>query len=269
MPELPEVETIKNELSPHVVGRFIIGAAVYDDKLVRPSPAGEFCHKVLGQQVTSLMRRGKYLMFKLSSGKVLIAHLRMTGSLVINSSDNEKYARAVLQFDNGEQLAFIDRRRLGVMWLAQSKDEIEGKLGIEPLTAEFTADTLAKRLKGRQSPIKAVLLDQGIVAGIGNMYADEALFAAKIHPLKKAGDLSLLEARNLHKAIVKVLQVAVKNKGASVDTYKRPGGEQGTAHHEFNVAHRHGETCRVCGSAIERIAIRNRGSYFCPKCQKL
>lgn len=268
MPELPEVETIKNELAPHVAGRFIIGAVVYDDKLVRPDSVGEFCHQVLGQQVTSLTRRGKYLMFQLSSGKVLIAHLRMTGSLVINSAD-ERYARAVLQFDNGEQLAFVDRRRLGVMWLAKSEDEVVGKLGIEPLTAEFTAGMLAKRLKGRQAPIKAVLLDQSIVAGIGNMYADEALFAAKIHPLKKAGDLSSLEVRNLHKAIVNVLQTAVANKGASVDTYKRPGGEPGTAHHEFNVAHRRGETCRVCRSAIERIAIRNRGSYFCPKCQKL
>lgn len=155
------------------------------------------------------------------------------------------------------------------MWLADNDAEIARKLGAEPLTTEFTAEILAKRLHGRQAPIKAVLLDQGVVAGIGNMYADEALFAARIHPLKEAGDLPSRQIRNLYKAIVNVLQLAVDNKGASVDTYRRPDGEQGTAHYGFNVAHRRGETCRVCGSAIERIMIRNRGSYFCPHCQKL
>ena len=269
MPELPEVETIKNELSPHVVGRLIIGIVVDDEKLIQPYSIGEFCQQLLGQRVTSLERRGKYLLFHLSSGKVLIVHLRMTGLLAINSTGNERYTRAVLQFDSGDELAFIDRRRLGVMRLAGSADEIARKLGVEPLTADFTAEMLAKKLKGRQAPIKAVLLDQAVVAGIGNMYADEALFAARIHPLKKAGYLSSREVKALHKAIVDVLKKAVDNKGASVDTYKRPGGEEGTAHDEFNVAHRRGENCRVCGAAIQRIAIRNRGSYFCPKCQKL
>ena len=269
MPELPEVETIKNELSSHVIERLIIGVVVHDDRLIQPHSIGEFCQKLLGQRVTGLSRRGKYLFFHLSDGTVLIVHLRMTGSLVINSPDDERYIRAVFQFDNGEQLAFVDRRRLGVMWLAESEDEIARKLGDEPLTAGFTAEALAKRLKGRQAPIKAVLLDQTLVAGIGNMYADEALFAAKIHPLKKAGDLSSSEIKNLHKAIVAVLKSAIENKGASVDTYKRPGGEVGTAHNEFKVAHRKSEACRVCGAAIERIPVRNRGSYFCPKCQRL
>ena len=269
MPELPEVETIKNELSPHVIGRLIIGIAVDDEKLIKPYSTGEFCQQLLGQKITSLERRGKYLFFHLSRGKLLVLHLRMTGLLTINSKGSKRSTRAVLQFDNGDELAFIDRRRLGVMRLVGSMDEITKKLGIEPLTTDFSAVTLAKKLKVRHAPIKAVLLDQTVVAGIGNMYADEALFAARIHPSKEAEELSSREVKALYKAIVAVLKKAVARKGASVDTYARPSGEKGTAHDEFNVAHRRGKTCYICGTAIERLAIRGRGSYFCPKCQKL
>jgi formamidopyrimidine-DNA glycosylase len=269
MPELPEVETIKRELSPHIVGRQFIGVGAYDDKPIRQPAVAEFCCKLVGQKIESLERRGKYLIFHLSGGQVLVVHLRMTGTLLFDSGQDDRFARVVFQFDDGSHLAFSDRRRLGVMWLAENEKAIVDKLGAEPLTDAFTAVVLAKKLKGRQSPIKAILLDQAVVAGIGNMYADEALFAAKIHPLKKAGDLSSPEIKRLYKAIVSVLQLAIDNKGASVDTYKRPGGEMGTAHNEFQVAHRRGGTCNVCGSAIQRIAIRNRGSYFCPKCQKL
>jgi formamidopyrimidine-DNA glycosylase len=269
MPELPEVETIKNELLPHVTGRLIIGVAVDDERLIQPYSISEFCRKLLGRRVAGLSRRGKYLSFQLSGGKVLIVHLRMTGSLVINTEEERQYCRAVLQFDNGDELAFIDRRRLGIMRLVDSEGEVIKRLGTEPLTVDFTAAILAEQLKGRQAPIKAVLLDQAVVAGVGNMYADESLFASKIHPMKKAGELSPREVKNLHRSIVAVLQSAIARKGASVDTYKRPGGEQGNAHDEFNVAHRRGKACRVCGTTIQRIAIRNRGSYFCPNCQKL
>jgi formamidopyrimidine-DNA glycosylase len=268
MPELPEVETIKNELAPHITGQMIIGVVVQDDKLLQGKSVGEFCGTLLGRRVVGLNRRGKYLMFHISGGKILVMHLRMTGSLLLNSDGSALYTRAVLQFGNGEQLAFIDRRRLGVMWLANNEIEVTGKLGIEPLTKEFTIKMLANKLKGREAPIKAVLLDQSIVAGIGNMYADEALFAAKIHPMKRAGDLSPLSIRKLHKAIVTILESAIMSKGASVDTYKRPGGEDGTAHSEFHVAHRYGDSCG-CGGKVDRIFIRNRGSYFCPRCQKL
>jgi formamidopyrimidine-DNA glycosylase len=252
-----------------LIGRLIIGIVVDDEKLIRPYSTGEFCRQLLGNRITSLERRGKYLFFHLSHDKLFVVHLRMTGLLAINSRGNKRAIRAVLQFDNGDELAFIDRRRLGVMRLVRSMDEITRKLGVEPLTADFNAVTLTKKLKGRKSPIKAVLLDQTMVAGIGNMYADEALFVARIHPLKEAGELSSREIKALYKAIVVVLKRAVAKKGASVDTYKRPTGEKGTAHDEFNVAHRRGERCHNCGAAIERIAIRGRGSYFCPKCQKL
>jgi formamidopyrimidine-DNA glycosylase len=269
MPELPEVETIKNELLPHVVGRQFIGVGVYDDKPIRQAEVDEFCYKLVGQSITGLERRGKYLIFHLSGGRVLVVHFRMTGALLLNPSQDERFARVAFQLDDGSQLVFSDRRRLGVMWLAENEKAIVEKLGVEPLTADFTAEKLTERMKGRQAPIKAVLLDQAIVAGIGNMYADEALFMAKIHPLKKAGELSLQEVKALYNAIVNVLRAAIDNKGASVDTYKRPGGELGTAHYGFHVAHRRNGTCDVCGAAIQRIAVRNRGTYFCPVCQKL
>ena len=267
MPELPEVETIKNELSPYIVGRQFTGVTVCDAKLVRQPPVEEFRQKLLGQKVHSLERRGKYLIFHLSGGEALIIHLRMSGVLLLNSNQPDKYIRVVFHLDNGSQLIFADRRRLGALWLVENEQAIVGKLGPEPLAPEFTSETLAGRLQKHRAPIKAVLLDQTFVAGIGNMYADEALFAAKIHPLREANSLAPQEIRNLHQAIRDVLWSAIGSKGASVDTYKRPGGELGTAHFNFRVAHLGGKPCPICGATVQRLAIRNRGSYFCSNCQ--
>jgi formamidopyrimidine-DNA glycosylase len=268
LPELPEVETIKNELSPSVIGRRFKNVTVCDAKPVKQPSVDEFRHKLVGQCVNDLERRGKYLVFHLSGGDALIIHLKMTGSLLLNPLQTDRYARVIFSLDDGSQLVFIDRRRLGAMWLLQNEGAVIGKLGPEPLEQKFTIQTLAERLSKRKAPIKAVLLDQGFIAGIGNMYADEALFAAKIHPLRKADSLLPQEIRNLHKAIVHVLRSAIDSKGASIDTYKRPDGRLGTAHDNFRVAHRGGEPCPICGTIIQRLAIRNRGSYFCPKCQK-
>jgi len=269
LPELPEVETIKNELSPHVIGRQFTQIAIYDIKLVRQPSSGKFCQKLVRQRVNSLERRGKYLMFHLSSSETLIIHLKMAGALLLNPKQPDCHTRAIFQLDNGSQLVFSDRRRLGALWLVKNEQVIIGKLGPEPLATESTAETLAKRLQKRQAPIKAVLLDQGFIAGIGNMYADEALFTAKIHPLRKANSLSAQEIKNLYKSIRHVLRTAISNKGASVDTYKRPNGQLGTAHFNFRVAHRGGRPCPICGTSIQRLAIRNRGSYFCPNCQRV
>jgi len=268
VPELPEVETIKNELSPYIVGRQFTGVTICDAKPVRQPPVEEFCRKLVGQRVNRLDRRGKYLILHLSSGEALIIHLKMAGALLLNPKQAGRYTRVVFQLDNGSQLAFTDRRRLGALWLVEDERDIVGKLGPEPLAAEFTSETLAKRLQKHQAPIKAVLLDQASIAGIGNMYADEALFAARIHPLRKANSLFPQEIRNLYQAIRHVLSAAIGNKGASVDTYKRPDGELGTAHLNFSVAHRGGKPCHICSTSIQRLAIRNRGSYFCPECQK-
>lgn len=224
---------------------------------------------LVGQRIESLERRGKYLIFNLAGNQALIVHFRMTGFLLVNPAKIDRYVRAAFYLSSGTQLVFSDRRRLGVMWLVEDIDAVVGKLGPEPLSEDFTAAVLAQQLSRHHIPIKAALLDQSLIAGIGNMYADEALFASRIHPLKTADALSSEEIQNLHHSIRHVLQSAIGNKGASVDTYIRPGGQPGTAHLGFSVAHRRGQLCPVCGTGIQRITVRNRGTYFCPKCQPL
>jgi formamidopyrimidine-DNA glycosylase len=269
MPELPEVETIKNELAPWVVGRSFTEVTILDAKAVCGGSAEEVRRGLIGQKVESLERRGKYLIFHLSNGRSLIIHLRMTGSLLLDPGEDTRYARAVFHLSNRHRFVFNDRRRLGLMWLVDDAGTVVCKLGPEPLDKRFTADVLRQRLSRHYIPVKAALLDQCIVAGIGNMYADEALFAARIHPLRKADELSAAEVRTLHKNIRKILRAAIGSKGASVDTYVRPQGELGTAHFDFKVAHKGGEPCPVCGGTIERVPVQNRGTCFCPRCQPL
>ena len=269
MPELPEVETVRNELSPYVVGRGITGVTLLWEGIVRQPSAAEFCSRITGQKITGITRRGKYLIFSLSSGDWLIIHLRMTGSLLIgqNSTEPPKYTRAIIRLDKDTNIFFRDPRKFGLMRLTRDKDSLVKELGPEPLEADFTSQHLAQCLAKRTAAIKALLCDQGLVAGIGNMYADEALFAAKIHPLRAGGSLSQEEVVRLHSAIRRVLQAGISNKGASVNTYFRPDGTRGSAHDEFKVAHGRGKSCPNCQTPIQRIVVRNRGTYFCPKCQ--
>ncbi len=269
MPELPEVETIKNELSPWVVGQTFTEVTVFDARLVSGGSVEEVRCGLIGQKVEGLGRRGKYLVCQLSSGKSLIMHLRMTGTLLLDPEECGRYARAVFRVSNGHRLVFSDRRRLGLMWLVDDADTVVGKLGPEPLDEGFSPDILQQRLSRHRIPVKAALLDQGIVAGIGNMYADEALFAARIHPVRRANSLSTQELGTLHDCIRSVLRAGIESKGASVDTYVRPEGELGTAHFDFKVAHKGGESCPICGSTIKRVPIHNRGSYFCREFQPL
>ncbi len=270
MPELPEVETIRNELTPHIIGRTVTGLSLCWEGIVRQPSVEEFCDRLVGQRITGLKRRGKYLIFSLSSGELLILHLRMTGSLLLNPNpdDPDRFIRAIIHFGEGDNLYFRDPRKFGVMWLAPDTSDLEKKLGPEPLEAGFTPEVLKERLKNRKAPIKALLLDQDLIAGVGNMYADEALFSAGTHPLRSGDSLSTKEVARLHRAIQEILWAAIGNKGASVENYFRPGGELGTAHFQFRVAHKlGGDHCPVCQTPIERIVVRNRGTYFCPKCQ--
>ncbi|MFC1902766.1 bifunctional DNA-formamidopyrimidine glycosylase/DNA-(apurinic or apyrimidinic site) lyase [Chloroflexota bacterium] len=269
MPELPEVETIKNELTPHIIGRKVSGVTLFWNRMVRQPSVEEFCSRLIGQEISGVARRGKYLIFSLTSGKVLILHLKMSGSLLLKpaTAEPDKYVRTIIFLDNGSGLFFRDPRKFGVMWLVEDEDTIVGKLGPEPFEDSFTPKLLAQRLHSRTAPIKALLCDQNFIAGIGNMYADEALFASGIHPLRSGKSLSPDEIERLYNAIQQVLRTAIGNKGASVNTYFRPGGELGTAHFDFKVAHRGGKPCPVCGTPVQRIPVRNRGSYFCPKCQ--
>jgi formamidopyrimidine-DNA glycosylase len=269
MPELPEVETVKNELLPHIAGQQIAGVTLLWERIVRQPLVEEFCSRLIGQRITGAARSGKYLILSLTSHQVLILHLKMTGSLLLKpaSAEPDKYIRAIIYLGNETQIQFRDPRKFGVMWLVDDKNTVIGKLGPEPLEADFTPQTLLKRLSNRTAPIKALLCDQAFIAGIGNMYADEALFAAGIHSSRPGGSLSRDEVKRLHHAIQQVLRNSIKNRGASTNTYYRPSGEKGFAHHHFQVAHRGGKPCPVCGTSIERIVVRSRGTYFCPKCQ--
>ncbi len=269
MPELPEVETIKNELLPDAVGRRITDVTLSWEGIVRHPPPAEFRSQLKGETITGLARRGKYLIFHLSGGRALVIHLKMSGALLLKPAvaPPERFVRAVLHLDDGMALLFRDPRKFGTMWLLEDTGSILDRLGTEPLEPGFTPELLAQLLSHRSAPIKALLLEQKLIAGIGNMYADEALFAAGIHPLRAGKSLSREEIRRLHRAIQRVLRAAIGNKGASVENYLRPDGTPGTAHFEFNVAHRRGQNCPLCATPLQRQPIRNRGSYFCPRCQ--
>lgn len=271
MPELPEVETIKNDLLPRIVGCHVTSIILLWAGVVRKPSPEEFHHRLLGQAIEGISRRGKYLTLWLSSGEALIFHFRMTGSLLLTLSSNEpgRFTRAIFSLDNGKELRFEDPRKLGMMWLVKDESEVIGKLGPEPFDLSFTPKIMAERLSKRSGPIKAVLLDQNFLAGVGNMYADEALFDARINPLKISKNLCPVEVERLHTSIRHVLRWAIGDGGASVDTYQRLDGEPGKAQFRFRVAHRGGEPCPICGTPIERIPIRNRGSYFCPQCQPM
>jgi formamidopyrimidine-DNA glycosylase len=269
VPELPEVETIKDELLPWVVRQSFTEAAIIDAKLLRGGHPKGFRHELTRQMITGLERRGKYLVFHLSSGKSLIMHFRMTGRLLMNPKEIDSHARATFRLSNGIRLVFSDLRRLGAIWLVEDAEAIVGKLGPEPLGQSFTPHLLAQRLRRHHVPIKAAMIDQSVIAGIGNMYADEALFGAGIHPLRKADGLSLGEMHKLCHSIRQVLSSAIAGGGASVDTYVRPEGQLGRAQLDFGVAHREGQSCPRCSTRIQRISVRNRGSYFCPNCQLL
>ncbi|MEA1958299.1 MAG: bifunctional DNA-formamidopyrimidine glycosylase/DNA-(apurinic or apyrimidinic site) lyase [Chloroflexota bacterium] len=268
MPELPEVETIKRDLAPKITGRCFTSVTLHWPRMVRiPSPQA-FARRLISKHIDGVDRRGKYLIFRLASGEALILHLRMSGSLRLGSEcPDDPYVRAVFDLDDGSRLHFRDPRKLGVMWLVEDENVVVGKLGPEPLDPEFTEETLRAIIDKRSASIKALLCDQSLIAGVGNMYADEALFAAAIHPLRRADSLSHSEITRLHRTVCDILRKAIDSGGASISDYVRPDGNPGQAQFVFKAAHRLRKPCPVCGTPIERIPIRQRGSYFCPRCQ--
>ncbi|MCL0038529.1 bifunctional DNA-formamidopyrimidine glycosylase/DNA-(apurinic or apyrimidinic site) lyase [Thermodesulfovibrionales bacterium] len=270
MPELPEVETIKNELAPQVKGRCFVGVELFRQKAVHePSPEA-FRQSLIGQEIMTIVRRGKYLLLRLSGGQTLIIHLKMSGMLLLKnvSCGPEKHTIAIFRLNGSADLHFVDQRQFGSMWLTENENKVIGKLGIEPLEPSFTPVILGNLLSQCRAAAKVLLCDQHAIAGIGNMYADEALFASHIHPLRKANTLSTDEVKRLHRGIVKVLQAGIKHRGASINTYRHPDGGIGKAHLEFQVAHRRGGSCLCCGSPIQRVSLRGRGTYFCSECQR-
>lgn len=270
MPELPEVETICRELAPLVAGRRITGFELFWERTLRGIEPRDFQHHITGRHVSSLSRRGKYLVFAMEDGFSFSVHFKMTGSLVsgITGGQMPSYTRAVFRLDNSTSLYFTDPRKFGRIEALNSSLHPITRLGPEPLESGFTVECLAGVLAGRRAPVKSVLLEQKLVAGIGNMYADEALYLARIHPLRPAESLKPSETAALHSAIREVLLAAIERKGATVSNYTRPGGEAGRAQEGFKVAHRRGAGCPCCNTPLERITVRQRGTYLCPRCQK-
>jgi formamidopyrimidine-DNA glycosylase len=270
MPELPEVETVKNELSPHIISRCITGIELLWDGIVKEPSPEKFCKGIVGRKIEDIDRHGKYLIIGLDSGNKLIIHLKMTGSLILGKSEAEppRFTRAIIRLNDGQSIFFRDPRKFGVLKLVKDTGEIDRQLGPEPLETGFTQKIFSERLLKHKTPIKALLLDQKFMAGVGNMYADEALFKAKIHPERSSDSLTKTEIKRLYNAVREVLVEGIKYGGASVVTYFHPDGSTGTAHQHFNVAHGQQENCVVCGEQIKRTVVRGRGSYYCPKCQK-
>ncbi|MCL2707311.1 MAG: bifunctional DNA-formamidopyrimidine glycosylase/DNA-(apurinic or apyrimidinic site) lyase [Dehalococcoidia bacterium] len=270
MPELPEVETIKNQLMPLVVGRRIQSVEfLWTKTLLAPSIA-EFDQAIRDRVIEGVDRRGKYLILRLDSANVLLVHMRMTGSFLVSNGNEppSRHTRVVVYLDNGLRMFFVDPRKFGKFQLVSEDNSPLSRLGMEPMTGAFTAQRLSAVMTGRKIPVKVLLVDQSILAGIGNMYADEALFEALIHPLRSADSLSEQEIARLRGAIISVLTKAIESGGASVSNYFHPDGLKGKAQESFKVAHRKGENCIICRTPIERIVVRQRGTYFCPNCQR-
>ena len=273
MPELPEVETVRSTLEPKLVGRRFDEVEIADSRLTRPVDPAEVAAELTGERVAAVARRGKYLIVRFESGLVLLIHLRMTGSLVHTSNGaaaSDPHSRAVVRLDDGSDVTYRDVRRFGT-WLVLAEDELapylSERLGLEPLDPRFTSRDLGARLEGRRTSVKAALLDQRTLAGVGNIYADEALWRARIHPRRPAGELDVSEIRALHRGIRRTLEAGIARQGATLRDYRTPDGDSGRMQHEFKVYGREGEPCTRCRGAIEKTRLGGRGTWFCPRCQ--
>jgi formamidopyrimidine-DNA glycosylase len=296
MPELPEVETVARDLQRWVVGAQIANAEVRWERTIRhPQPAERFVEEVRGAEIARVGRRAKSLLLYLADGRVMTVALRMTGALIVAPADapEDQYARVVFYLADGRQLRYRDVRKFGRIGLfeggglrrryaprrprrSRRVSETPGRYrvgdvfarhGPEPLSASFTADRLAARLRGRSARLKSLLLDQSFIAGIGNIYADEALWLARLHPLRSADSLTPDEVRRLHRSIRRVLRQAITNRGASFSDYVRADGEPGDNAERLAVYRRTGSPCLRCGRPIDRIVVGQRSTHFCPHCQ--
>jgi formamidopyrimidine-DNA glycosylase len=287
VPELPEVETVCRQLDPELAGRRIEALEVLDARWCRPLGPEKLEAEVEGAMIEGLGRRGKYLLLALDGARTLVMHLRMTGNLVLvegeekldpsegrrlyeaERSTSERHLRARFRLDDGREAWFTDPRRFGEAFLIDDAklDERFAKLGVEPLSADFTPEALGAMAAGRTVPLKSFLLDQSGVAGVGNIYADEALFRARLHPLSPAGSMKAEHQQALRDAVVAALEAGIDGGGASIDDYRDGRGEKGTMQDEFLVHTREGEPCPRCGATIVRIVVSGRSTYYCPSCQ--
>jgi len=273
MPELPEVESVRVQLQPALAGRRFERVRIDDSRLVRPYDPSEVAAQLEGEHVTAVERRGKYLVVRFESGRVLLIHLRMTGNLLHGTSGSFQelpHRRAVVTLDDGSDVAYKDVRRFGT-WLllepGEAEPYLDARVGDEPLDALFTAARLGERLAGRRTSLKAALLDQRTLAGMGNIYADEALWRARLNPLRPASGLDRSELRRLHRGIRSALEHGLARQGSTLRDYRLPDGSGGSMQDEFRVYGRRGEPCDRCGTEIARTQVAGRTTWFCPTCQ--
>ena len=269
MPELPEVETIARGLHNALAGKRITTVRVSLPKVVSPEPR-RFMRRLAGETIEGVGRRGKFVVVSLGSGRALVVHLRMTGRLIVQPASTASalpYSNVVVSFSDATRLVFADARQFGRMRLVEPEEPWAAEVGVEPLSDVFTFERFSGLLDGRTTPIKVFLLDQRRVAGIGNIYACEALWDARISPRKPAGSLSRERRRRLHDAIRSVLRRAVEMRGTSVDDYVDAEGLRGGFQNQLNVYGRDGQACPRCGSPIVRTVLAQRGTWWCRACQ--
>jgi formamidopyrimidine-DNA glycosylase len=271
VPELPEVETIRRQLAPHVEGRTIESVDILDPRWTRPQVPADVRAGLQGAVVGRVGRSGKYLIWELSGDRHLLMHLRMTGTLLVDPAPEPPHTRVRFSLSGERRLAYVDPRRFGTGHLLDGMTAREvyltSRLGAEPFTSAFTAEYLRRRARGRTAPVKAFLLDQRHIAGIGNIYADEALFRAGVHPLRAAGSLTATQWQRLHGAIEQSLAAGIEAKGATIDDFRHLDGARGSFQDLFLVHRRAGEACLDCGTTIRKIVVGGRGTYVCERCQ--
>jgi formamidopyrimidine-DNA glycosylase len=275
MPELPEVETMVRDLATHIAGRTITAVSLpFAGQIQYPDPS-EFVGRVQGRRIERIERRAKFAAFALDSPDLLIIHRGMTGSLLLRSRSDpyEAHVRAVFTLDDGRELRFNDPRKFGKLYLMDLSGSERplpwARMGPEPLSDDFTARNFESRLRERRAPIKPLLLGQSIVAGLGNIYVDEALHLSRIHPQRRANDLSMAEIRRLHRAIRSVLVDAVERRGTTFSTYMDFEGRAGGFQDQLRVFHREGRSCPRCNTDIIKLVVGGRGTHICPRCQKV
>jgi formamidopyrimidine-DNA glycosylase len=271
VPELPEVETIRRQLAPHLEGRRLLEVEIRDPRWTRPVPPRAVENELRGRLVERIGRAGKYLVWELSGERYLLVHLRMTGALLFDPPAEPTHTRVRFELDAGHRLVYVDARRFGtghIVHGATARDAyFAERLGIEPLTSEFTTEHLRAIARGRSAPIKSFILDQRAIAGVGNIYADEALFRARIHPLRPAGALKRPQLEALRGAIEQALLAGIEAKGATIDDFRHVDGARGSFQDRFLVHRREGEPCPRCATPIRKLVVGGRGTYVCEHCQ--
>jgi formamidopyrimidine-DNA glycosylase len=274
MPELPEVETVRRGLAPALVGRSFDRVEIMDGRLTGLDDPAMISMELEGARVTAVGRRGKYLLIGLADGRTLVVHLRMTGwfqHLPNDPRDPPRHLRARFALDDGTVLLYSDQRRFGTMRLVEPgglDEHLRRRAGPEPLDGEWSAALLRAALRRRRAPVKALLLDQLVVAGVGNIYADEALWEARVHPLRPGAALTAAQVRRVYDAVIGVLGRGIDAQGASIRNYRGVDGGRGSMQERFNVYGRAGEPCPRCGTPISKIRVAQRGTYFCPRCTR-